>query len=125
MKASYCQRGETLDYTPAEDLEAGEVVSLGSRIGVAAETIRAGEPGHLYVVGVYAMAKADGEAIDQGAAVYYDTAAETITTKESISTEGGDDVESSTSTESKTVPAGYAAASAAATDSTVLVKLLG
>ena len=39
MKATYYQRGETLDYTATKKLEAGDVVSLGSRIGVAAANI--------------------------------------------------------------------------------------
>jgi predicted RecA/RadA family phage recombinase len=108
MKATYYQKGETLDYTPAENTEAGQVVSLKTRIGVAAEDIPAGQLGHLHVVGVYSMAKADGEAIDMGAAVYYDATAEAIT-----------------ATEDSNTPAGYAAASAATTDATVLVQLLG
>ena len=108
MKATYCQRGETLDYTPTENTEAGQVVDLKTRIGVAAEDIPANQLGHVHVVGVFAMAKADSEEIAQGAAVYYDSAAEAIT-----------------ATESENTPAGYAAASAATTDATVLVKLLG
>jgi len=108
MKATYYQRGETLDYTPTENTEAGQVVAMETRIGVAAEAIPANQPGHVHVVGVYAMTKADGEAIDQGAAVYYNATAEAIT-----------------ATADGNTPAGYAAAAAATTDTTVLVKLLG
>ena len=108
MKATYYQRGETLDHFPTENVENGAVVVLGTRIGVAAAPILAGEQGAVHVVGVFAMTKADGEAIDQGTAVYYDSAADAIT----ATTDGN-------------TPAGYAAASATATDATVLVKLLG
>lgn len=108
MKATYYQRGETLYYTPEEDTEAGQVVDLKTRIGVAAEDIPANHPGGLHVVGVFSMAKKDGDEIAQGAAVYYDSGEEEITT-----------------TEGSNTPAGYAAASAASTDTTVLVKLLG
>ena len=108
MKATYYQRGETLDYTATKKLEAGDVVSLGSRIGVAAANIGAGEQGAVHVVGVFAMAKANTEEIKQGAAVYYDAAAEAITT-----------------TADGNTPAGYAAADAATTATSVLVKLLG
>ena len=108
MKAIYYQRGETLDHFPTENVENGAVVVLGTRIGVAAAPISAGEQGAVHMVGVFAMTKADGEAIDQGTAVYYDSAADAIT-----------------ATEDGNTPAGYAAASAAATDATVLVKLLG
>lgn len=107
MKATYYQRGETLDYIPDEDVEAGQVVDLETRIGVAAEDAAAGQLGHVHVVGVFVMTKASGE-ITQGADVYYDSDAEAITTEEGENT-----------------PAGYAAASAAADDDTVLVKLLG
>ena len=108
MKATYYQRGETLDHFPTENVENGAVVDLGTRIGVAAAPILAGEQGAVHVVGVFAMTKADGESITQGTAVYYDAEADAIT-----------------ATEGSNTPAGYAAASAAATDATVLVKLLG
>ena len=108
MKVTYYQRGETLDYTASKKLEAGDVVGLGSRIGVAAEPVSAGQVGHVHVVGVFAMTKGNTEEIKQGAAVYYDAAAEAITT-----------------TADGNTPAGYAAADAATTATSVLVKLLG
>lgn len=108
MKATYWQRGETLDYTPEKAVENGEVVSLGTRIGVAGSDIKAGELGHLHVVGVFEMPKAASTAITMGAAVYYDAGAGVITT-----------------TSASNVPAGYAAAAADTNDATVLVKLLG
>lgn len=60
MKATYYQRGETLDYFPTENVENGAVVSLGTRIGVAAAPISAGEQGAVHVVGVFAMASNTG-----------------------------------------------------------------
>ena len=108
MKATYWQRGETLDYTPENAVANGEVVSLGTRIGVAGSDIKAGELGHLHVAGDFEMPKAASTAITMGAAVYYDASAGNITT-----------------TSSGNVPAGYAAAAAGANDATVLVKLLG
>ena len=108
MKATYYQRGETLDYTTTESVEAGAVVPIGTRIGVAAEAIPAGQLGHLHVVGVFAMTKANTEEIKQGAVVYYDAAAEAIT-----------------ATADGNTPAGYAAADAVTTATSVLVKLLG
>ena len=108
MKVTYYQRGETLDYIPTEKLEAGQVVPIGTRIGVAAEAIPAGQPGHIHVVGVFAMTKTNTEEIKLGTAVYYDAAAEAITT-----------------TADRNTPAGYAAADAVTTATSVLVKLLG
>lgn len=107
MTAKYWQKGEVLDYTATAKVANGEVVSLGTRIGVAGDDIPTGETGHLHVVGVFEMEKATG-AITMGAAVYYDAAEKKITT-----------------TDSGNVPAGYAAAAADAGDNTVLVKLLG
>lgn len=120
MKATYYQRGETLDYTATKKLEAGDVVSLGSRIGVAAEPVSAGQVGHVHVVGVFAMTKANTEEIKLGAAVYYDTDADVITATASKEEGEGDN-----KTTVNNTPAGYAAADAATTATSVLVKLLG
>ena len=108
MKVTYYQRGETLDYIPTEKLEAGQVVPIGTRIGGAAEAIPAGQPGHIHVVGVFAMTKTNTEEIKLGTAVYYDAEAEAIT-----------------ATADGNTPAGYAAADAATNATSVLVKLLG
>lgn len=108
MNAKYWQKGETLDYIPAQDVENGAVISLGARVGVAGTAIPAGEQGQVHVVGVFEMDKAEGVAIDMGAAVYYDATADAITT-----------------TADGNTPAGYAAGAAKAPDATVLVKLPG
>ena len=60
MTAKYWQKGEVLDYKAGAAVKNGEVVSLGTRIGVAGEDIAAGETGHLHVVGVFEMEKATG-----------------------------------------------------------------
>ena len=106
-KATYWHKGEVLDYTPAADHAAGDIVSLGTRVGVIGETVKAGEPGHVHVVGVYWMPKAAG-ALKVGDAVYFSEADGTV----SATAAGG-------------IPAGYAAAAAADADTEVLVKLPG
>lgn len=110
MKASYCQRGESLDYTNGSDskIEAGSVINLTTRIGVAGTEIKSGETGSVHVVGIFKMDKASSEAITIGTAVYYDTTNKYIT-----------------ATASSNVPAGYATASALESDAYVYVKLLG
>ena len=105
MNARYWQRGETLDYTAEEAVANGQVVSLGNRIGVAGNDIAEGATGALHVTGVYVMKKAS-EKIAMGTQVYYDATADEITT-----------------TEKGNVPAGYAAATAEASDTTVLVNI--
>ncbi|MCI8857358.1 MAG: DUF2190 family protein [Clostridiaceae bacterium] len=108
MKATYWQRGETLDYTPEENVEAGTVLNIGGRLSIAAANIPAGQLGHVHMVGVFRMDKAEGEAIEMGAAVYYSEASDAVT----AAADGN-------------IPAGYAAASAAAEDASILVKLPG
>lgn len=109
MKATYWQKGDMLDYTPTDKAVAlGEVVSLTTRIGIAADTIAQNSTGPVAVTGVFQMAKADSEAIEMGAAVYYAAESDHIT-----------------ATQGDNIPAGYAVAKAESSDKTVLVKLLG
>lgn len=120
MKAIYVQQGAALDYTAAAAMKNGAVVPLGTRIGIAAGDIPAGGTGVVHVEGVFRLAKVSGEALTMGAAVYYDAAADTVTGKASAESGAGD-----AKTTVSHIPAGYAAAPAAANDGTALVKLLG
>ena len=108
MKATYVQQGAALDYMATEAVPNGAVVSLETRIGIAAGDIPAGSSGTVHVEGVYRLAKASGEDLAMGAAVYYDAAADAVT-----------------ATAAGHIPAGYAAAPAGANDTAALVKLLG
>jgi predicted RecA/RadA family phage recombinase len=73
MKATYWQRGETIEYTNggSTTIEAGDVVSLATRCGVAGMDIVAEGEGTLYLEGVYIMPK-DSSDIAVGASVYFD-----------------------------------------------------
>ena len=106
-KATYWQRGESLDYVNdgTAVIEANTIIDLGTRIGVAGTSINPGEKGSVHVTGVYEIAKTGTEEIAMGAAVYFDGT-------------GITNAEGST-------PAGYAVAKAAADAAFVLVKLLG
>ena len=115
MKATYWQKVEVLDFIPTKDVKNGQVVPIGSRVGVAGSDIAANEQGHLHVVGVFEMDKA-AEAVTMGTALYYDAANDCVTDTASTG-EGAAKVDNT--------PAGYAVADAAAADATVLVKLLG
>lgn len=110
MSAKYWQRGETIDYTATDGLANGDVVNLATRIGVAGDDIAAGETGAVHVVGVFEMPKAT-DAVTVGQALYWDAAAEKITTAAGSS--------------HANTPAGWAVAAARTGDATVLVKLLG
>lgn len=106
-KATYWQRGESLDYTNngTAVIEANTIISLGTRIGVAGTDINPGEKGSVHVTGVWEIAKTGTAAIELGAAVYFD----------------GTGI---TNDDSKT-PVGYAVAAAGADDAVILVKLQG
>ena len=69
-KATLVQRGSRIDYTPGSDLAAGDVVDLGSFVGIATVPIPANTLGALSLRGVYDVAK-DGNAIALGATVYW------------------------------------------------------
>ena len=89
-KASYWQRGETIDYANSgtETIEADTIVVFGSRIGVAGTNILPGEKGSLHVAGVFGMPKGNG-GIAAGADVYYSTDSGEICASEESGTKAG------------------------------------
>ncbi|MEK5069808.1 DUF2190 family protein [Sporosarcina sp. FSL K6-1508] len=72
-QAIYVQRGETIDYINSTSVivAAGEVVALGTRVGVAATEIPVGAKGALNVMGVYDLPALGTEALTVGQAVYF------------------------------------------------------
>lgn len=107
-KATYVQTGKKLDYPngTATAIEAGDIIALKTRVGVAACDILPGKVGTVCMDGAFKMPKTGTAAIEMGAAVYFD---------------GTGITNASTSN----TPAGYAAAAAAAADTEILVNLLG
>lgn len=71
MLGRFVYRGETVDYKATKDLAYGEVVEIGSRIGVAAATIPNGEVGTLNITGVYELAATSSEEYKIGDIVYF------------------------------------------------------
>ena len=69
--ASYVQDGDLLDYTPGSAVAAGEVVVIGSLVGVAPRAIAANALGALAVEGVYEIPCATGATGAQGSAISY------------------------------------------------------
>ena len=106
-KASYWQRGETLDYknTGSSTIEANTVVELTGRVGIAG--------GDLHVCGVFEFDKTGTNEIAFGQPVYFDKAG--ITDAADNGETGGSKV--------AYTPAGFAAKAAAAGDAKVLVKI--
>ena len=115
--ASYLQRGETLDYKNNGDskIDANTIIVYGARIGVTGCEILPGAVGTLHVAGVFELPKKDNTAINAGVDVYWnpDSTAPGVTAS-------ADDGET---TPTAYVKVGYAAYAAAASDTTILVKV--
>lgn len=111
MKATYIQPGGNLDYRNNGNaaIEAGDVVVLGNRAGIAGTSIPVGELGSIVMDGVYRIIKKSGEAILAGKDVFFSE--EGITAIDQAAAEG-------------TMPKlGYAVEDAAESDTYVKVKL--
>lgn len=72
--ATFVQEGRAIDYTPASNVAAGDVVVQGDLVGVARSPIAANAPGSLAIVGVFDFPKATGagSGIAAGVKVYWD-----------------------------------------------------
>lgn len=79
--AEYVQMGDAVDFVPAADVAAGDVVVLGDLAGVAKRAVQAGVLGALSLVGVYDFAKGAG-AIPKGSRLYWDETAKVATTSD-------------------------------------------
>ena len=108
MKATYWQRGETLDYVNegTKVIEAGEIIDFKTRIGIAAYSINPKEKGTVHMVGVYSIKKKDQTEIKMGAPVYF--------AEDGI-----------TATAGSNTLAGYAAEASPVKAPEILVKLMG
>lgn len=115
-KATYVQQGETLDYKngTSKKIEAGTVIPLVSRIGIAGCDIAAGDTGTVHVMGVFKIPKTKDTDIAMGTLVYFDGTG--------ITSDADDGAESDATVY---VPAGYAVSDAAAGDACVIIKLHG
>lgn len=105
MSAIFYQLGGAIDYTPATAVAAGDVVVIGSLVGVAKLDIPANTTGALALTGVYKVSKGTG-AITAGTVLYWNKSSKQVVTS------GSD------------LPVfGIAVADAASGDATVLVRL--
>ena len=113
--AEYMQRGEVLDYVNAGEtaIDAGEIVTIGARIGVAGAPIAPGETGAIHVSGVWTMPKTGTAAVDMGQTVYWDGTGVT------------DEADDGETEPTAFAAIGYAAADAAADATEITVKLCG
>lgn len=108
-KATYWQRGETIDYANAgnTDIEANTIAVFGNRVGVVGNTIPAGGKGVLHLVGCFIFPKKDTSgaypALTAGATVYWDATNGAVTTTASTNAVVGQVVEDSGTTEATVI----------------------
>ena len=74
--AQFIQQGNSIDYTPAAAVTAGDVIVQGDLVGIAQIDCAADQLGALAVTGVFDIDKATGvgTGIDVGTKVYWDAA---------------------------------------------------
>lgn len=80
MTARYIHDGLAIDYRPTVDVNAGDIVTFGTMVGVARLDIKAGELGAFAVTGVYDIKKATGTSHAVGSTVYWDAAGKKAST---------------------------------------------
>ena len=71
---NFVQKGDTLDVTAAAAVASGDVVVIGSIIGVSNVDAEIGDSFALDVVGVFTLPKTSALAISVGDVLYYDAA---------------------------------------------------
>lgn len=78
-QAVYLQSGDVIDYTAAANIAVGDVVPLGSRVGVAVTDIANGATGAVSIDGVYEMPAVNNAAFSVGDVVFWDDSANKLT----------------------------------------------
>lgn len=80
IKACFVKEHKEIEFTAAADLEAGNVVAVGTTgCGVVVRDVKSGGAGLLYLEGVYKMPVSSLTA-SAGAPLYWDSGHETIST---------------------------------------------
>ncbi len=77
MKAKYIQKGDSVDFIPSADMDAGEIVRLGNLIGITKTPIKAGTLGTLAVSGIFDIHKQSGISFSAGSNVFWNSEAGT------------------------------------------------
>lgn len=67
--ASYVQKGDIIDYTAASNIAAGDVVVIGTLVGVATQAIASGAVGAVTIDGVVDVPVATGATAAVGAEI--------------------------------------------------------
>ena len=108
MTTKYIQAGDSIDYknTGSDKILAGDIVTIGTHVGVVGCDIASGEVGTLHLTGVYEVPKLTTEAVAVGDVLYLTGDGKATKTKGSL-----------------TVVMGYAVAAAAEAAAVARVRL--
>jgi predicted RecA/RadA family phage recombinase len=80
MEATFYQKGKAIDYTAANGLSVGQVVSLTNIVGVAMNDVASGAVGAVALEGIYLMPAASGITAAIGDKLYWDDTNNVLTT---------------------------------------------
>lgn len=69
---NYIQAGNSITITAAADISSGDIVKVGSLLGVACGDIANGATGEISLVGVYELTKKTTDDVSAGDKLYYD-----------------------------------------------------
>ncbi len=71
MNAKFIQKGDSIDFIPSRDMDAGEIIQHGNLVGITKTPVKAGELGALAVSGIFAVVKNNGIAFPLGTDVFW------------------------------------------------------
>lgn len=71
-EATFVQSGQSIDYTPAGAVAAGEVIEQVNLIGIAVRALAANEAGTLQVNGIFDFLKTASLVVNLGDLIYWD-----------------------------------------------------
>ena len=111
---NFIQPGKVMEFVAAAAIASGQVVAVGSVLGVSKTAVASGATGELLLEGVYKVPKVAGNAITAGAKLLWDSSAAAFDIGTATAAAGditGDGV--------------FAFAPAAAGDTSMLVKFTG
>lgn len=89
MSTNYVQEGHVIDHTASGAKSSGQVILMGTRIGVAQVDIANAATGSVRVTGVHTIAKLSTDVVAQGAALYWDNTNSRLTTTSAGNTYAG------------------------------------
>ena len=80
MTTKYVMSGDVVDYVASGAITSGQVVLMGSRVGVALAAIASGATGAVRVKGIFTIAKLSTDVVAQGDLLYWDAGNSRLTT---------------------------------------------